>query len=110
MISWPRLAWQLSGAWAIACLSGCASMQGGETPAAPAPNERVAAAAAAAPAGAEWLQRLTNAFPKFAWINPEPQGVWGYRQSISVIQQLMNQRMFPLTLPGLEGAMRLLVK
>ena len=34
-------------------------------------------------AGAEWLQRLTNAFPKFAWINPEPQGVWGYRQSIS---------------------------
>jgi uncharacterized protein with von Willebrand factor type A (vWA) domain len=60
--------------------------------------------------GAEWLQRLTHAFPKFAWINPEPQGVWGYRQSISVIQQLMNQRMFPLTLPGLEGAMRLLVK
>src|SRR5512136_942351 len=61
-------------------------------------------------AGAEWLQRLTNAFPKFAWINPEPQGVWGYRQSIAVVQQLMNQRMFPLTLPGLEGAMRLLSK
>ena len=61
-------------------------------------------------AGAEWLQRLTNAFPKFAWINPEPQGVWGYRQSIAVIQQLMNQRMFPLTLAGLEGAMRLLSK
>jgi len=60
--------------------------------------------------GAEWLQRLTQAFPKFAWINPEPQGVWGYRQSIAVIQQLMNQRMFPLTLPGLEGAMRLLSK
>ena len=48
--------------------------------------------------------------PKFAWINPEPQGVWGYRQSIAVIQQLMNHRMFPLTLPGLEGAMRLLSK
>ena len=61
-------------------------------------------------AGAEWLQRLTHAFPKFAWINPEPQGVWGYRQSIAVIQQLMNQRMFPLTLQGLEGAMRLLSK
>jgi hypothetical protein len=61
-------------------------------------------------AGAEWLQRLTGAFPKFAWINPEPQGVWGYRQSIAVVQQLMNQRMFPLTLPGLEGAMRLLSK
>jgi uncharacterized protein with von Willebrand factor type A (vWA) domain len=61
-------------------------------------------------AGAEWLQRLTNAFPKFAWINPEPQGVWSYRQSISIVQQLMNQRMFPLTLQGLEGAMRLLSK
>ena len=61
-------------------------------------------------AGAEWLARLTQAFPKFAWINPEPQGVWGYRQSIAVIQQLMNQRMFPLTLAGLEGAMRLLSK
>ncbi|WP_295642518.1 hypothetical protein [uncultured Methylibium sp.] len=61
-------------------------------------------------AGAEWLQRLTHAFPKYAWINPEPQGVWGYRQSISVIQQLMQQRMFPLTLQGLEGAMRLLSK
>ncbi|HZE90634.1 MAG TPA: VWA domain-containing protein [Rhizobacter sp.] len=60
--------------------------------------------------GAEWLSRLTHAFPKFAWINPEPQGVWGYRQSIAVIQQLMNQRMFPLTLAGLEGAMRLLGK
>ena len=60
--------------------------------------------------GAAWLQRLTQAFPKFAWINPEPQGVWGYRQSISIIQQLMQQRMFPLTLQGLEGAMRLLSK
>ena len=61
-------------------------------------------------AGAEWLQRLTHAFPKFAWINPEPQGVWQYRQSISVIQQLMGQRMYPLTLKGLEETMRLLSK
>ena len=51
-------------------------------------------------AGAEWLQRLTHTFPKYAWINPEPQGVWQYRQSISIIQQLMSQRMFPLTLKG----------
>ena len=61
-------------------------------------------------AGAEWLQRLTSAFPKFAWINPEPHGVWQYRQSISVIQQLMQQRMYPLTLKGLEDAMRMLTK
>jgi uncharacterized protein len=61
-------------------------------------------------AGAQWLQRLTNAFPKFVWINPEPQGVWQYRQSISVVQQLMNQRMYPLTIKGIEEAMRLLTK
>jgi len=61
-------------------------------------------------AGAEWLQRLTHAFPQFAWINPEPQGLWPYRQSIGLIQQLMGQRMFPLTLKGLEDTMRLLSK
>ncbi|ALT78019.1 vWA domain-containing protein [Paucibacter sp. KCTC 42545] len=61
-------------------------------------------------AGAEWLQRLANAFPKYAWINPEPQGVWQYRQSVALIQQLMHQRMFPLSLVGLEAAMRLLSK
>ena len=60
--------------------------------------------------GAEWLQRLTNAFPHFAWINPEPQGVWQYRQSISIIQQLMSDRMYPLSLKGLEDAMRMLSK
>jgi uncharacterized protein len=61
-------------------------------------------------AGAEWVQRLTHAFPKYAWINPEPQGVWQYRQSIAIVQQLMQQRMFPLTVAGLEAAMRLLSK
>ena len=60
--------------------------------------------------GAEWLQRLTHTFPKYAWINPEPQGVWQYRQSIAVIQQLMSNRMFPLTLKGLEDAMRMMSK
>ena len=61
-------------------------------------------------AGAEWLQRLIHAFPKFAWVNPEPQGVWQYRQSISVVQQIMQQRMYPLTIKGLEEAMRHLTK
>lgn len=60
--------------------------------------------------GAEWLQRLTNAFPHHAWINPEPQGVWEYRQSIDIIRQLMGGRMYPLTLKGLEETMRLLSK
>ncbi len=63
-----------------------------------------------AEAGAEWLQRLTHAFPKFAWINPEPVGVWEYRQSVALVQQLMGQRMFPMSLAGLDQAMRLLSK
>lgn len=61
-------------------------------------------------AGAEWLARLCNTFPKFVWLNPEPEAAWSYRQSINVIRQIMNQRMFPLTIEGLERAMRLLSK
>jgi uncharacterized protein with von Willebrand factor type A (vWA) domain len=60
--------------------------------------------------GAVWLQRLTDRFPKFAWLNPEPEGVWEYRQSIAVIRQLMSNRMFPVTLAGLERAMRELTR
>ncbi len=61
-------------------------------------------------AGSVWLDRLTHAFPKHVWINPEPQGVWAYRQSIDLIQRLMHQQMHPLTLAGLEAAMRHLSK
>ncbi|MBB5390974.1 MULTISPECIES: VWA domain-containing protein [unclassified Herbaspirillum] len=63
-----------------------------------------------AEAGAVWLQRFTATFPHFAWLNPEPEGLWQYRQSIALIRQLMNERMFPLTIDGLERAMRLLSK
>jgi uncharacterized protein with von Willebrand factor type A (vWA) domain len=61
-------------------------------------------------AGSEWLARFTSSFRHFVWLNPEPEGVWQYRQSISVIRQLMNNRMFPVTIEGLERAMRLLSK
>jgi len=61
-------------------------------------------------AGSEWLARFTTTFPKFCWLNPEPEGLWQYRQSIAVIRQLMNNRMFPVTIEGLERAMRLLSK
>ncbi|MCZ2498076.1 VWA domain-containing protein [Xylophilus sp. Kf1] len=60
--------------------------------------------------GGEWLQRLIHTFPHYAWINPEPQGVWAYRQSIGLVQQMMSGRMYPLSLKGLEDAMRLLSK
>ena len=61
-------------------------------------------------AGAAWLQRFTSAFPKFIWLNPEPEGLWQYRQSVSIIKQIMNNRMFPVTIEGLERGMRLLSK
>ncbi len=61
-------------------------------------------------AGAIWLRRLVDRFPKFAWLNPEPEGVWEYRQSITVIKQVLQNRMYPVTLQGLERAMRELTK
>ncbi len=61
-------------------------------------------------AGAVWLRRMVEKFPKFAWLNPEPEGVWQYRQSIAVIKQIMDERMYPVTMAGLEKAMRQLVK
>ncbi|RNF28925.1 von Willebrand factor A [Massilia aurea] len=60
--------------------------------------------------GAAWLARFVSTFPKFAWLNPEPEHLWQYRQSIALIRQIMNNRMFPITLDGLERAMRLLSK
>ena len=61
-------------------------------------------------AGAVWLQRMAAAYPRFAWLNPEPEGLWAYRQSTDIIRRLMQGRMFPVTLGGLEQAMRLLSK
>jgi len=61
-------------------------------------------------AGAVWLQRFAAHFPKHAWINPEPEGLWQYRQSISLVNQIIGGRMFPLSLEGLTRAMRLLSK
>ncbi|HVL75601.1 MAG TPA: VWA domain-containing protein [Noviherbaspirillum sp.] len=61
-------------------------------------------------AGAEWLQRFTATFPKFIWLNPEPESLWQYRQSIAIIRQIMNNRMFPVTIDGLERAMHALSK
>jgi uncharacterized protein with von Willebrand factor type A (vWA) domain len=63
-----------------------------------------------AEAGAVWLRRLADQFPRFAWLNPEPERLWEYRQSVSVIRQILGGRMYGLTLAGLESAMRALSK
>ncbi|MCA3868231.1 MAG: hypothetical protein IOC34_21160, partial [Burkholderia sp.] len=49
-------------------------------------------------------------FPHHAWLNPEPERLWEYRQSVAVIRDLLGHRMYPLTLAGLETAMRALSK
>jgi uncharacterized protein with von Willebrand factor type A (vWA) domain len=61
-------------------------------------------------AGAVWLQRFAHQFPKFVWLNPEPEGLWQYRQSVTIIKQIMGQRMYPITMEGLERAMQMLSK
>ncbi|HEX6692442.1 MAG TPA: VWA domain-containing protein [Burkholderiales bacterium] len=60
--------------------------------------------------GAAWIKRVTDVYSKCVWLNPEPEEIWNYRQSISIIKELMNGRMFPTTLNGLERAMKLLAK
>jgi uncharacterized protein with von Willebrand factor type A (vWA) domain len=61
-------------------------------------------------AGAVWMRRLLDVYPKAVWLNPEPEEIWIYRQSIGIIKEIMGGRMYPTTLTGLESAMRALVK
>jgi len=61
-------------------------------------------------AGAVWMRRMLDAYPKAIWLNPEPEQLWPYRQSISVIREIMESRMYPITIEGLERAMRYLSK
>ena len=60
--------------------------------------------------GAVWLQRLVATFPHFTWLNPEPEGLWQYRQSIAMIREILQNRMYPVTVAGIEQAMRQLSK
>lgn len=60
--------------------------------------------------GAQWIQRMVQTWPKSVWLNPEPSASWSYRQSIALIKNIMQDRMFPVTVAGIEQAMRLLSK
>ena len=57
-------------------------------------------------AGAVWLQRVTHIYEHAIWLNPVQEGHWRYSPSISLIQQIMSDRMYPLTIDGLDRAMR----
>jgi uncharacterized protein with von Willebrand factor type A (vWA) domain len=56
--------------------------------------------------GAAWMKRLLAGFPRHAWLNPEPPGRWELTPSIRITRELVEDRMFPLTLAGLDRAMR----
>lgn len=58
--------------------------------------------------GAAWIKRLLNRYPKAIWLNPEPEQRWEYTPSIKLTRELMSDRMYPLTISGLdEGIKRL---
>jgi uncharacterized protein len=59
-------------------------------------------------AGITWLQRLLTVYPRSVWLNPTPEKWWDYTRSIAMIRQIFGERMFPLTLDGLDRAMRCL--
>ncbi len=58
--------------------------------------------------GAVWIKRLLNTYPKSIWLNPEPRPRWDYTPSTKLIRELMNDRMFPLTIAGLDDAIKAL--
>jgi len=60
--------------------------------------------------GALWLKRMTDVYASAAWLNPVPEQQWGYSQSIRMIRELLDDRMFPMTLQGLDAAARSLAR
>jgi len=56
--------------------------------------------------GSAWLSRVTNHFDKVAWLNPQPVEHWPYYQSIGFIKELMNNRMYALSLDGISRAIK----
>ena len=60
--------------------------------------------------GVTWMERVVQTYPACVWLNPVAENEWNHTQSIRIIHQLMGGRMFPLTLDGLDRAMRELVR
>lgn len=60
-------------------------------------------------AGEVWMRRLLDKYHKAVWLNPQPEGRWPYYESIRIMDRLMDGRMYPLTLQGIDDAMRALM-
>ena len=61
-------------------------------------------------AGEVWLRRVLDHFPHAVWLNPTKEQHWGYTHSIEMMRRLFGGRMYPLTLEGLDAAMKELVR
>jgi len=57
-------------------------------------------------AGSAWMERMTYAFPRLIWLNPESVERWSYTASVRIASELVGGRMFPLTIQGLDQAIR----
>jgi uncharacterized protein with von Willebrand factor type A (vWA) domain len=55
-------------------------------------------------AGSVWMQRLCATFPRLVWLNPEPEDRWTYTSSVKITRELIGERMFPVTMAGLDRA------
>ena len=56
--------------------------------------------------GAAWMERLTGHFRRSAWLNPTPREHWDYTMSIGMMHAVMEGRMFPLTVDGIDAMTR----
>src|SRR6516162_5194821 len=57
-------------------------------------------------AGSVWMQRVISTYPSCVWLNPVPEREWDFTESIRMMRRLLGGRMYPLTLEGLDAAMR----
>jgi len=58
--------------------------------------------------GAVWIKRLLNTYPKAIWLNPEPRNRWDYTPSVKLTRDIMGDRMYPLTIAGLDEGIKAL--
>jgi uncharacterized protein with von Willebrand factor type A (vWA) domain len=58
--------------------------------------------------GSVWMKRLLNTYPKAIWLNPEPRQRWNYTPSTKIIRDIMDDRMYPLTVAGLDEGIKAL--
>ena len=61
-------------------------------------------------AGVVWMRRLLDKYPHAIWLNPADERYWPYTQSIGLMRTIMGDRMYPLTLAGLDSGMRALMR